>query len=281
VSESMRRGRLYWRLLEPLAVAALNTPAQEGLARLLGAVIRETLVLGGRACLPMLPTVGLSEALIDPAIATLRARGATIKFNDRISGLLIDGGRVTALRGPEGAVPLGPEDAVVVAVPPWIAGDLLPGLVVPDDFQAILNIHFRYEAAVGGPVGEAGFIGLISGTAEWVFLKSGHISVTISAANRLADNSAATIAGAVWPNVVDALGLDGRAKQNIPPYRVVKERRATFAATSRQEARRPGTRTGVAANVALAGDWTATGLPGTIEGAIRSGRSAADVLLAR
>ena len=53
VADSMRRGRLYWRLVEPLAVAALNTSAQHGLARLLGAVIRETLMKGGRACIPM------------------------------------------------------------------------------------------------------------------------------------------------------------------------------------------------------------------------------------
>jgi uncharacterized protein with NAD-binding domain and iron-sulfur cluster len=66
----------------------------------------------------------------------------------------------------------------------------------------------------------------------------------------------------------------------MPPYRVVKERRATFAATAAQDRLRPGTRTGLA-NLVLAGDWTATGLPATIEGAIRSGRSAAEALGAR
>ena len=65
----------------------------------------------------------------------------------------------------------------------------------------------------------------------------------------------------------------------MPPWRVVKERRATVAATAAQERLRPGARTGLA-NLVLAGDWTATGLPGTIEGAIRSGRTAAEVLLA-
>ncbi len=67
----------------------------------------------------------------------------------------------------------------------------------------------------------------------------------------------------------------------MPAFRVVKEKRATFAATAAQEARRPQARTDLAANLALAGDWTATGLPATIEGAIRSGRSAADVVLSR
>ena len=123
--------------------------------------------------------------------------------------------------------------------------------------------------------GEAGFIGLVRGTAEWVFVKPGHVSVTISAANRMVDQPAEAIAGAVWPDVRMALGLEGE----IPPYRVVKERRATFAATAAQERLRPAARTGLE-NLVLAGDWTATGLPATIEGAIRSGQSAAEALRA-
>jgi hydroxysqualene dehydroxylase len=280
VADSMRRGRLYWRLLEPLAVAALNTPSQDGLARLLGAVMRETLMRGGRACMPMLPKQGLSDALIHPAVTTLQGRGAAIHFNSRIAELVITDRRITELRGPDGAIALAADDAVVLAAPSWVAAELLPGLVAPDEFQAILNIHFRYQADASGPLGEAGFIGITSGTAEWVFMKQGHISVTISAANNRVDDAARAIAALVWPNVVDALGLHADLKETMPPFRVVKERRATFAATAQQERRRPAPRTELAGNLVLAGDWTATGLPATIEGAIRSGRSAARALLA-
>jgi squalene-associated FAD-dependent desaturase len=280
VSNSMRRGRLYWRLLEPLAVAALNTPSQAGLARLLGVVMQETLMRGGQACIPMLPRQGLSEALVDPAIATLRARGADMRFNSRVADLILEGNRVTGMRGPDGQISLGPDDSVVLAVPPWVAASLLPGLVVPDDFQAILNIHFGLDANSGGLPFAASFVGLISGTAEWVFLKPDHVSVTISAANNRVDDPVQSIASAVWPNVVDGLGLPANLKDRMPPYRVVKEKRATISATATQEARRPPTRTNLAANLVLAGDWTATGLPATIEGAIRSGRSAAKALLA-
>jgi uncharacterized protein with NAD-binding domain and iron-sulfur cluster len=82
------------------------------------------------------------------------------------------------------------------------------------------------------------------------------------------------LAQQVWTDVRAALHLD----QRIPTYRVVKEKRATFAATPEQEAKRPGIRTPLR-NVVLAGDWTATGLPATIEGAIRSGRAAAAAFL--
>jgi uncharacterized protein with NAD-binding domain and iron-sulfur cluster len=66
----------------------------------------------------------------------------------------------------------------------------------------------------------------------------------------------------------------------MPAWRVIKEKRATFAATPAQERRRPPCHTAFN-NLMIAGDWTATGLPATIEGAIRSGSSAAAALLER
>ena len=257
---------LYRRLLEPLAVAALNTPPEEGSAKLLGAIVTETLAAGGRACIPAFPREGLSESFIDPAVATLRARGATVRTGARIAGLETDGGRATSLDG----IRLAPNEGVILAVPAPVATALLPGLTAPERFQAILNVHYRIDADPG----PAGFIGLIGGTAEWLFIKPGVVSITISAGNRAIDTPPDALAQQVWGDVHTALQLT----QPIPPYRVVKEKRATFAATPEQEALRPGTRTALA-NVTVAGDWTATGLPATIEGAIRSGRAAAAALI--
>jgi squalene-associated FAD-dependent desaturase len=269
VHAGFRQNPLYRPLLAPLTIAALNTQPEAGLARLLGAVLRETLAAGGDACLPLFPRAGLSAALVDPAVATLKSRGVAFRFSHRIVSLTLSDGQVTGLAGPDGAIPLGPADSVVLAAPPWVAADLMPGLLVPAVFEAIVNVHFRVEADPG----PAGFIGLLGGTAEWVFVKPGHVSTTTSAASRLAEMDADRIVASVWPNVRIALGLAGPP----PPARVVKERRATFAATATQDRRRPQARTELS-NLVLAGDWTATGLPGTIEGAIRSGETAAALL---
>ena len=264
-------GALARRLLEPLAIAALNTRPEHGLACLLARVMAETLMRGGGACIPSFPRIGLSETLVDPALAWLRPRGAVLHLGRRVSALRVEAGRVVALETPDGAVPLAEGQAAVLAVPPWVAATLLPGLQTPERFEAILNIHFVVDA----PPTRCGFVGLVGGTAEWVFVKPGVVSATISAANHLVDLAAEVIAARVWPDVRAATGLP----DPMPPVRVVKERRATFAATAEQERRRPGTRTGLA-NLMLAGDWTATGLPATIEGAIRSGRAAAQAVLA-
>jgi squalene-associated FAD-dependent desaturase len=244
-------GPLYRNLLEPLAIAALNTPPEIASALPLRAVLAETIERGGASTIPRFPATGLSESFVDPTLAWLAERGADIRL----------GSRVTAID---------PNQQTVLAVPPWVAAELLPGLPVPDAFEAICNLHFKYRIDPG----EAGFWGFIGGTAEWAFAKGGILSVTISAANRYNDTENAVLVAKVWAELASAFGLS----TEIPEHRVVREKRATFAATPTQLARRPQTRTG-SKNLVLAGDWTDTGLPATIEGAIRSGNAAALAIL--
>jgi squalene-associated FAD-dependent desaturase len=265
-------GPLYRKLLEPLAIAALNTLPDSGLAPLLQAVVGETLARGGAACRPLVPREGLSESFIDPALAWLHSRGAEITFGRRVQAMERAGGLVSALVFSDGAVPVADGEAVVLAVSAPVAAGLLPGLTVPDAFEAILNVHYVTQAEPDAPP----FVGVVGGIAEWVFAKSGIVSVTISAANRLIDIPTEKLAREVWPDVRAAYPVLPEA---MPAWRVVKEKRATFAATAQQEKRRPAADGAGIANLALAGDWTATGLPATIEGAIRSGDAAARLLM--
>ncbi len=99
-------------------------------------------------------------------------------------------------------------------------------------------------------------------------------SVTVSAADQLAENQSPYIAATLWPEVTKALNLSDLP---LARYRIIKEKRATFAQTPQQVGLRPETKTKWS-NVLLAGDWTATGLPATIEGAITSGHRAAETL---
>ena len=269
VADVLKPGALYHKLLEPLVIAALNTAPARGSASLMAAVVRETLAKGGAACIPAYPSEGLSATFIDPAITALQQAGADIQIGRRVTQLDASGSQLRSIGTADGPIPLGPADVAVLAVPASVAQSLLPGVTAPGAFEAIVNLHYR----VSVDPGPAGFVGLLGGTAEWAFVKPGVVSVTVSAANRLLDCPASVLSATVWPELCAALGI-ARAQ---PPSRVVKEKRATFAATPEEDRKRPVARTGLT-NLALAGDWTKTGLPATIEGAIRSGHTAAAVL---
>ncbi len=266
---------LYRKLLEPLAISGLNTMPHEALASLLWSVVDGSLMRGGRACEPLVPREGLSESLVDPALAWLASQGTELRTAARVSAIEIVDQRVTALNLPAGRIEIGADEAVLLATPPWVAEDLLPGLDAPQDFEAIANFHFRVGAVDETPnIGPTGFVGIVGGTAEWVFAKPGILSVTISAANRYADVPNEVLAERAWVDICTLL----KNQASIPAYRAVREKRATFAATAASEARRP-LPSARFAHFAVAGDWTSTLLPSTIEGAVRSGRAAALSLL--
>jgi hydroxysqualene dehydroxylase len=262
------KGVLYSGLIEPLLLAALNIDPPHGSARLAAAVIRETLAAGGRACRPLIARDGLAPTLIEPALEYLRGHGAVVRLEHQLRAMRFAAQRVVALDFGDETVALGDADAVILAVPPYAAATLVPGLTVPNDFRAIVNAHFRIEP----PVGQPPILGVINGTTQWIFAFPGRLSVTVSAGDALLDTPREQLARSIWAEVAQGSALPA---EPLPPWQIVRERRATFAATPAQDQRRPDARTAWQ-NLVLAGDWTNTGLPATIEGAIRSGNRAAE-----
>jgi hydroxysqualene dehydroxylase len=264
-------GPLYERLWRPLLTAGLNTDPPEGSAALAAGLLRETLGAGGRSCHPLIAGQGLSRSFIDPALAFLDGRGATVRFGERLREIRFAGDRAVALDFESGLQGLGDDGAAVIAVPPWTARELIPEVETPDAFRAIVNAHFRAVP----PPGQPAILGVVNGLTEWLFAYPDRLSVTISNADRLVDRPREELGTDIWREIAALTGLSAE----LPPWRIVKEKRATFAATPAENAKRPPSRTRWD-NVALAGDWTQTGLPATIEGAVRSGYKAASIILA-
>ena len=260
------------RLVEPLLLAALNIDPPHGSAKLASAVIRETLAAGGRACRPLLARDGLSATLVEPALALLQRRGARVLLEHQLRTLRFGAQRVEALDFGGDTIALAGDDAVILAVPPYAAASLVRGLKAPTEFRAIVNAHFR----VAPPPDQPPILGVLNGTVEWIFAFPGRLSVTISAGDRLIDTPREELAKTIWAEVASVTGLP----PELPPWQIVRERRATFAATPEQDLKRPSAQTAWR-NLALAGDWTDTGLPATIEGAIRSGNRAAELIAGR
>ena len=268
VVEALDREQEAFRCLwEPLAIAALNTSADHASARLFWRVLAETLGRGGAACRPLVPRDGLSETFVDPALARLRAQGAEIRFGARLRALHFALDHVTELVFETGPVGLGRGDSLILAVPAAVAARLVPALTVPDAYSPIVNAHFRCAVPTDSPY----FVGVIGGAAEWIFRKREGVSVTVSAADSIVDQSAEELRDLLWRDAALAYRLPAYP---VPPTRIVKERRATFLASPAQLLRRPAPTTHWK-NLLLAGDYVDTGLPAAIEGAIASGFTAA------
>src|SRR5581483_8124560 len=229
-------GALYERLVEPLFLAALNIEPAAGSSQLAGALIRETLAAGGKACRPLIARDGVGKVFIEPALKYLAAHGAAVRFEHPLHALRCEADRATQLVFAGESTTLAADDVVILAVPAYAAAGFLPELRVPTAYRGIFNVHYRIDV----PGAKPRMIGLINATSEWVFTFPGRVAVTISDGGRLFEEPRADVAARLWREVAAALDL---AAEPLPPWQIVRERRATFAATPEENAKRPSART--------------------------------------
>jgi hydroxysqualene dehydroxylase len=272
LAQTMRcNGALWDRMLRPLFMVMMNVEPRDGTAALAAAALRETLVTGGDACRPLVARHGLSSAFIDPALRLLQHGGAAIRLGARLDAIEFADGRAAALQIGGERIVVEAGEAAVLAVPPHVAEALVPGLQAPQRFSPMVTAHYLVDPPAGHPPTAA----LINGTAHWLVAADGRLSATAYGADRLAGMPRDALAQTLWTDVAQAAGLPA---QPLPVWQIGVDPLATFAAVPDEEMRRPAARTRWN-NLMLAGDWTATALPATIEGAIRSGQKAADLLL--
>lgn len=265
-----RRGPLWRGFWEPMAIAALNAAPEVAQARLLTPVLTRTFLRGGAYCRPLIAREALSEAFVEPTLLMLEKRGARVRFGVRLRGIDWADKRAAVLHLGEERIALGPHDRVILAVPPTRALELIPGITAPEEGEPILNAHFRLDDEAPMPP-QAPLMGVLGAATQWIAVRGQHVSLTISAASALADRPEEELLPQLWHETQAALQLPSQM-----PYaaaRIIREKRATFCPSPANVARRPGPKTAFG-NVWLAGDWTDTGLPATIEGAIFSGNRA-------
>ena len=205
-------------------------------------ILRETLARGGRACHPLVAANGLSRAFVDPALKFLRRNGAQVRFERRLRAFDFAGDRVAALEFEHDSIALGPQDMVVLAAPAHIAATLAPDISTPLTFNAILNAHFN----IAPPANTPPILGVVNAKVQWLFAYPDRLSVTVSDANRMMDAPREQLAADIWREVAGLTGLS----DDLPSWRVIKERRATFAASPEEDARRPADRDEMVQSVA-------------------------------
>lgn len=282
-------------LWEPLAIAALNQPIEDAAAAPFVRVLAEMFGRDATAASLVLPLRPLDQMYAEPARTFIEARGGTVRTG-ALARVTIgtDGALHVDVRATDTSAGANPVEriaaAAVVAAVPWHALRNLfpqpPAALEPTIASAaamapmpIVTVNLWYDRIVM----DDPFIGLTGRTIQWVFDKrrvfgeaSSHLSLVVSAAGSVAPLTNDDVIAIALREVGQAMPAARRA--TVLRATVVREKQATFSLSPGQP-RRPDNQTAVPGLV-LAGDWTDTGLPGTIESAVTSGHRAASALLA-
>ena len=294
--------RLIEVLWEPLALAALNQPIDVAAAAPFARVLADILGSDPRDASLALPTRPLDELYAIPARSFIESRGGDVWTN--APARILAGGftgaapevSVTELSASSGADPLGPrvkvrdevlQARVVICAVPWFAlSDVFPGRpsFISDTLDAadrtaaspIVTVNLWFDRIVT----DHALVGLPGRTMQWVFDKrrvfgeqASHLSLVSSGAESVVARTNEELIALAVSEVNEAIPAARAAA--VRRAVVVREKRATFSVAPGQPPR-PATRTALP-RLLLAGDWIETGLPATIESAVRSGHMAADV----
>ena len=274
----------------PVAIATLNEAPTLASAAPFAAVLARAFFGSRRDSQFVLPGVGLSELYTEDARRFIESRGGQVEVRAAVAQLEVATGRIASVALRDGRRIA--TDACIAAVPPQSLAPLIPEpLRAEAPFRAlgnflgspIVSIHLWLDRAVFEP----DFLGLIGTTTQWCFNRSAlrgehnggqSLSAVISAGHEVVEWDNARIAA----TAIDDLRAVVPAARTAEVVRsvVVRERNATISSTPAAERLRPPARTAID-NFFLAGDWTATGLPPTIESAVASGDRAAELLVER
>jgi len=283
LGQSTRAGERLWH---PLATAALNEEPDRASAAMFLPVLRELFLSGPGGSRLGVPRVGLSDLYAEPASHYLRARGSEVRLRAQVRQLLFERGRCGGVLLADGGR-LTARD-VIVAVPPDDLLEMLPEEVASDPFFAgcsrlqvspIVSIYLWF----GAPITDLRMAGLIGGQWQWIFSRHAHgggagfgVTLVQSAARLFVEASRDALVRRALDDLHRFFPASRRAA--LRHSLIIKEKRASMAPLPGTLALRPSTRT-PRPGLHLAGDWTATGLPATIEGAVLSGHACARQVL--
>ena len=294
-----RARRALWDLF---SVSSLNVPGDDA-SLALAAVVVQTGLLGDAGAADVgVPALSLGELHGAAAARLLAGLGATVRLNTKVAAIdapnQAGGAGKFAVRLGRGADDTDtedlPADAVVLAVPHEAAAKLIPAGALPakavDGWAGlgaapIVNVHVIYDRKVM----DVPFAAAVDSPVQWVFDRtriSGmhargddgqYLAISLSAADPYVDVPAADLREQFVPALAELFPAARTA--NVTEFFVTRERRATFRQVPGTARLRPKAATGLAGLV-LAGSWTDTGWPDTMEGAVRSGLNAVVALRA-
>ncbi len=260
--------KAFWDIL---AIGALNTSADKASASIFFRILKEIFFRGNKAAVIILPAKGLTEAYCNNAVLYIQEHKGNIVNGETVTGSGYNDARITEIITPSRRIR--DFDYIISAVPDYSFRKIFPQINIPGEYEysSILSFHIWLKE---NPFKED-FYGLIDSPVHWIFNHHSYITIVISNANDLMGESKEALFEMVFCELTKFTGIKD---EDIIRYRMIKEKRATFIPSPGILDKRPHTGTAYS-NLFIAGDWAATGLPSTIESAVKSGRMAADAVI--
>ncbi len=278
--QSKRINERFWH---PMVVATLNESPDVASSKMLIKVLQDAFGAGREASAMGISSVGLSDLYVDGASQFITGRGGEIRTLATVNRIVIESDKVIALELKNGERL--EADYIISAVPPSALLQMFDEEVREQHFKyleklkaaPIVSINLWFDRSII----DRKFVGLIGTQVQWLFNKdkiaatsknSNHLALIISAAYGYVDWTKEQLVELALRELHQLIPESSQA--NLLHSTIVKEREATISHTIESDAIRPAAQTPIA-NLLLAGDWTDTGLPATIESAVLSGYTAA------
>ena len=265
-----QNNRILKSFWEILTAGALNTSIRKASARIFRDVLIEIFYKGNKASTIILPKYGLTESYCNNARNYIEQRDGKISTGEQVNKFLIKEGSIRSIMTSKRI--LTDFKYVITSVPYYGLKRILPyENIVPDpgfNYSSILTVHIWLKENHLKKT----FYGLIGSGIHWIFNHGTHLTLVRSDADELIEKNKEELIELVKSELYNYCLIE---EKNILDFRIIKEKRATFIPSDNILDKRPGPVTSVK-NLILAGDWTDTGLPSTIESAVKSGRIAAE-----
>ncbi len=272
VFEIVGNSKIFKTFWEPLTLGVMNTDPRMASAKVLSNVLKETIYKGEKFCRIFQPNKNWNETLIKPAVNQIKKNGGIINFGNLLKKIDVIDNYVNELSFINHKIKVNKNDTVILAIPPTNLSRLLGNCSLPEQYNTILNLHFKIKQK-DIKLFQQPIVGFINSLTQWVFVKSNHLSVTISNANNLNNNNTEELIINVWNEIQKYI----KKKIIYENVQIVREKKATYVQSPenidlvKKFNKSPE-------NMVIVGDWTQYNLPCTIEASILSGKNAIETI---
>jgi hydroxysqualene dehydroxylase len=259
--------KMFWEIL---CVGALNTDIHKASSRVFHTILMKIFFTGNFSSTIIIPKFGLSESIVKPSEEFIKKNGGKINASESVNEIVIANGNIIELKTDKSSYK--DFDFVISTIPLFSLVKIIDPVQLDINlnltYSTILNIHIWIDNLL---LAEK-FYGLLNSPLHWIFVKDNHVNIVISNADYLVEKSKEEVFGFAVDELKKFIDIDFN---KIKKYKIIKEKRATFIPAKEVLEARPNSKTNYK-NLFLAGDWTNTDLPSTIESAAKSGRIAAE-----